>query len=188
MKTLKCVVIGSSAGGIKALCKLLPLLPESIPFPICIVQHLKAGVRHYLTDILSNDCKVPVQEAEDDIPLKSGHIYLAPADYHLLIENKTCLRLSVDEPEHHCRPSIDVLFESAADVFGSHTLGIILTGMGSDGAKGLQAIANTGGRCLIQNLNEAEFPDMPKAALKTVPHAKTLLLDDFYAYIALESG
>jgi len=173
------LVMGASAGGVKLLSTLLPQLPEQLPFPVFIVVHQKAGGTHYLGSILNDHCRLPVHEAEDKMTIEPGHVYLAPADYHLLIETPDAIALSCDEPVHCCRPSVDMLFESAADVFQARLLGIILTGMGCDGAAGLKAIHQAGGLCAVQDPTIAAFPSMPEAAIASVPDAQIINPDIF---------
>jgi len=177
------LVIGISAGGLKLLSTILPQVPAHLPFPIFLLEHQKASGKHYLCSILNNLCPLPVLEAEDKMRFKPGHVYVAPAGYHLLIESPHHLALSLDEPVHSCRPSIDVLFESAADVFGSHLIGIILTGMGHDGANGLKAIHQAGGLCAVQNPDTAAYPSMPESALAMVPDAQHIIPESFGDWI-----
>ncbi len=159
------IVIGASAGGLQALKTLLSALPASFPFPIAIVQHITERSESVLAELLNQVSQIAVKEAEDKEPLSSGTAYLAPPGYHLLIEPDHCLSLSVDERVNHACPSIDVLFESAADAFGEALIGIILTGANVDGAQGLKTIKDHGGLAIVQNPDSAESPAMPKAAL-----------------------
>ncbi|MFQ5519164.1 MAG: chemotaxis protein CheB [Mariprofundus sp.] len=165
------LVIGASAGGINALMRLLPQLPENLPFPLFVVLHQKATGAHYLCHLLSSACNIPIHDAEDKMRTEAGHLYVAPPDYHMLIESADSIALSLDEPVHCCRPSIDMLFESAADIFRSRLMGVIMTGMGCDGADGLLEIHQAGGICAVQDPGIAEFPSMPDAALIKVPTA-----------------
>lgn len=159
------VVIGVSAGGIEALKILLPALPASFPLPLAIVQHRNQRSDGFLAAYLDRMSKIAVSEAEDKEPLCAGHAYLAPAGYHLLIEADRSLSLSVD-PRVNCScPSIDVLFESAADVFTESLIGIVLTGANADGAQGLNAIKTRGGLAIVQDPQTASATAMPRAAL-----------------------
>ena len=158
-------MIGVSAGGLTALKTLLPALPESFPLPIAIVQHIHASSDSYLSEYLDQLCTITVKEAEDKEPLRAGTAYLAPAGYHLLIEPERTFALSVDPSVNHSCPSIDVLFESAAEVFADSLIGIVLTGASADGSRGLAAIKARGGLAIVQNPETAETPYMPKAAL-----------------------
>jgi len=120
-----------------------------------------------------------VLEAEDKMRIRSGYLYVAPPDYHLLIESPHHIALSVDEPVHYCRPSVDMLFESAAAVFKSHVIGIIMTGMGHDGAQGLLDIHQTGGLCAVQDPATAAYASMPESALSNVPDAQVFSPETF---------
>jgi two-component system chemotaxis response regulator CheB len=162
------VVIGVSAGGMQALKTILPALPRNIPFSIAIVQHTAPTPDSYLAEYLGQISSIPVKEAEDKEPLQLGTAYLAPPGYHLLIEADKTFSLSVDDRVNFSCPSIDVLFESAADVFQDRLIGIILTGANADGSKGLKAIQNVNGLTIVQNPATAEVPFMPQAALSNV--------------------
>lgn len=161
----RAVVIGVSAGGLDALSTLLPALPKDFPLPILVVQHRLAGSDDYLAQSLDRICAVQVKEAEEKEKLKQGTVYLAPADYHLLIERDETIALSIDAKENYSRPSIDVLFESAAYVWASLLIGMVLTGANSDGAKGLALIKQRGGTTIVQDPETAEYDTMPRAAL-----------------------
>ena len=139
------MVIGASAGAIHALSQILPVLPESFPLPILVVVHVPADAQSTLAELFVPKCKIRVKEAEDKELIQGGVVYFAPPNYHLLVEANGCLSLSSDEPENFSRPAIDVLFESAADVYGSGLVGIILTGASNDGAHGLKAICEAEG-------------------------------------------
>jgi len=162
-------VIGVSAGGIEALKVLLPLLPASVPFPIVIVQHRDSRSNGFLAEYLNRMSEIAVSEAEDKEPLCAGHAYLAPAGYHLLIESDRSFSLSADARVNYSCPSIDVLFESAADAFQESLIGVVLTGANADGAQGLKAIKARGGLAIVQNPATAESPAMPQAALRATP-------------------
>jgi two-component system chemotaxis response regulator CheB len=163
------VVIGVSAGGIAALKVLLPALPASFPLPIAIVQHRDERSDGFLAAYLNKISGIAISEAEDKEPLSACHAYLAPAGYHLLIESDHSVSLSVDWRVNHSCPSIDVLFESAADVFGESLIGIVLTGANADGAHGLKVIKARGGLAIVQDPNSAEAMAMPHAALAATP-------------------
>lgn len=159
------VVIGASAGGVEALGVLLPALPREFDLPVVIVLHLSADRPSLLSEIFEKRCALPVIEASDKEPLKGGAIYFAPPDYHLMIElDKTCA-LSQDLPVHYSRPSIDVLFESAATAYGARVLGILLTGANSDGGRGLKAIETAGGGGWVQTPDSAYASAMPRSAI-----------------------
>jgi two-component system, chemotaxis family, protein-glutamate methylesterase/glutaminase len=158
-------VIGVSAGGMRALKTILPALPAAFPLPIAIVQHLDAQADAYLAGYLDRLSAITVKEGEDKETMLPGTAYLAPAGYHLLIEPDRSLSLSVDEKVNFSRPSIDLLFESAADALGEALIGIVLTGANGDGARGLKAIKDRGGFAIVQDPKTAEVPYMPRAAL-----------------------
>ena len=144
-KIFKIVVIGVSAGGTDALCKILGTLPASFPLPVVIVQHLHPDQNGYMIEHLNKIWRINVEEAIDKTVIKKGNIYFAPSDYHLLIEDENTFALSLDEKVCYSRPSIDVLFKSAADVYGEAILAIILTGANSDGTEGIKYIKKKGG-------------------------------------------
>jgi len=177
---IQAVVIGASAGGVETLHRVLPQFPATIPYFICLVQHHKRNNYSYLCETLQRACTLTVEEAEDGTATENGHLYLAPADYHLLIESPHQLSLSLDAPEHYCRPAVDPLFTTAADCFGHRLLGAIFSGMGSDGALGLRAIHEAGGHCLVQSPQSTDYPSMPEAALAQVADAKQFEPDRFY--------
>jgi len=159
------VVLGVSAGGMHALKTIVQALPAAFSLPIAIVQHLGPQSEAYLAEHLNRFSAIEVKEAEDKETLRPGTAYLAPAGYHLLIEPDRSFSLSVDDKVNYSRPSIDLLFESAADAFGDALIGVVLTGANSDGAHGLRAIKQRGGLAVVQNPDTAEASRMPRAAL-----------------------
>lgn len=169
------VVIGVSAGGLDALCSILGALPAKIGFALIIVQH-RSKDSHALCEILERCSRVPVHEAGDKDRIESGHAYLAPADYHLFVDEGH-FALSVDAPEFYSRPSIDLAFESIADAYGPRAIGIVLTGANRDGSRGLRYLAERGGMPLVQDPADAEVPTMPMEARKVVPEAEIVTLD-----------
>lgn len=175
------VVIGASAGAVEALSVLLKALPADFSLPVLVVVHLPRDRESTLAELFQSRCRVKVKEAEDKEPVRGGVVYFAPPDYHLLVEAEQRLSLSSDEPVLYSRPSIDVLFEAAADVYGAGLVGMILTGASSDGAKGLQAVCRAGGRALVQDPATAVAPAMPHAALQACPTARKLTLDQMAA-------
>jgi two-component system, chemotaxis family, protein-glutamate methylesterase/glutaminase len=163
------VVIGASAGGVEALTILLPSLPAGVAQPFFIVLHLPRDGPSVLVDIFRPQCALYVEEAEDKTPVQPGTVYFAPADYHLLVDKGPQLALSADEPVHFSRPSIDVLFESAADRYRDRLLGIILTGANEDGTSGLAAVHRAGGVTVVQDPDSAQAPFMAQSALSRTP-------------------
>ena len=177
-------VVGTSWGGLAALRELVSCLPENLAVPVVLIQH-----RHKMSDdalprLLQDRTPLSVCEAEDKMPIEPGRVYVAPADYHLLVERDSYFTLSVEEPIRYSRPSIDVSFTSAADAFGGRTIGVVLTGANADGAAGLKRIAERGGAALIQEPATAESPTMPAAALKAVPTARVMVLSAIGSAIA----
>ncbi len=163
---VEAMVIGASAGGIDALMTLLPALPARTKAAVLIVLHLPRRHRSSLVEIFRPKCALAVREAEDKEPIESGTVYFAPPDYHVLVDAGPCLALSADAPVNFSRPSIDVLFESAADFYGAALAGAILTGANADGAAGLAAVRRAGGVTIVQEPTTAFARAMPTAALK----------------------
>ncbi len=180
-KEIEAVAIGASAGGIHALSVLLPALPAGAGVAVFVVLHLPRDRPSLLADIFSGKCRFDVREAQDKEPVIPGTVYFAPANYHLLVDHGPRLALSVDDLVHHSRPSIDVLFESAAEVYGSRLMGIILTGANEDGARGLAAIHDAGGFTIVQSPESAQAPQMVLAALNLHQPDRVLSLDEIAA-------
>ncbi len=183
LRQLEAVVIGTSAGGIDALTRVLPSLPPTTPVPILIVVHIPRERPSLLTEIFRHKCTMRVEEAVDKADIKPGRIYFAPPDYHMLIDRGPQIALSVDDVIQFSRPSIDVLFESAADVYGKNLLGILLTGGNEDGASGLAYIAKCGGTTVLQDPAEAAASAMPEGALKLMTPTHLMRLDEIAALL-----
>jgi two-component system chemotaxis response regulator CheB len=164
------VAIGASAGALEALGALLPPLPVALPVPVVVVVHVPPDRPNVLSAHFASISALPVLEVEDKMPLKSGYLYVAPSDYHLLVERGLTAALSSDAPVCYSRPSIDVLFESVADACGPHALGILLSGANADGAQGLARMRNVGAMTWVQQPETAAMPVMPQAALDLAPH------------------
>ncbi|MBE9012514.1 chemotaxis protein CheB [Pseudanabaenaceae cyanobacterium LEGE 13415] len=158
------VVVGTSLGGLSALRIMLQALPGSFQLAIAIVQHRDRNSGEALSRTLQQESRLPILDVEDKQPIRPGYVYLAPADYHLLVEPEQ-FSLSVDPPVSFAKPSIDVLFESAAEVYQSSTIGVVLTGANHDGAEGLAKIKARGGFTIVQDPRTAECPSMPEAAI-----------------------
>jgi two-component system chemotaxis response regulator CheB len=180
---LKAVAIGASAGAVQALLHILPALPATYPLPVLVVVHVPPDRSNVLLPLFQSKCQVRVKEAEDKEPARGGVVYFAPSDYHLLVETNFTLSLSSDEAVNHSRPSIDVLFESAADAYGPALAGIILTGANDDGAAGLRAILDAGGVAVVEDPVGAYAPTMPKAALDTCGSAEVMPLSAIASYL-----
>jgi two-component system chemotaxis response regulator CheB len=164
-KKFNAIVIGTSAGGLSALSALLEKLPPDYPLPIIVVQHRAKDQKDLLEEVLQLKCKIRIKQADEKEKIEKSIVYIAPPDYHLLIENDLTFSLSSDELVSYSRPSIDVLFESAAISYREALIGIILTGANNDGASGLQNIKKYGGLTMAQSPAEAQFPQMPSAAI-----------------------
>jgi two-component system chemotaxis response regulator CheB len=177
------IVIGASAGAIQALSRILPALPADYPLPVLVVVHVPADRSDLLAPLLQAKCRVVVKEAEDKELIRPGFVYFGPSDYHLLVEADRTVSLSADEPVLYSRPSIDVLFESAADAYGAGLVGVILTGANEDGAAGLRAIAAAGGVALVEDPATAFAAAMPNAALELCVQARPLPLDAIATYL-----
>lgn len=195
------VVVGCSLGGLHALQTVLAALPPDFPAAVVTVQHREAGSGETLVELLRSRCALPVAEAEDKQPILPGCVYLAPPGYHLLIDcglrnsdfggslrnPQSAIRnhfaLSTDEPVNYARPSIDVLFESAADAYGERVIGVILTGANADGAQGLAAIKRRGGLTIAQDPATAETPAMPQAAIAAVQVDAVLPLQEIGLFL-----
>lgn len=177
------IVLGASAGAVDAFSVLLPALPPNYPLPLLVVVHLPRDRDSTLPELYRSRCRVEVKEAEDKEPLRAGVVYFAPPDYHLLVEADGRLSLSNEEPVLYSRPSIDVLFESAAEVFEERLLGIVLTGANHDGARGLRAICEAGGTGIVQDPGTARAPAMPLAAQAACPGARSLSLDQIRDFL-----
>lgn len=158
------IVIGGSAGALDALAIILPALPADLAVPVVIALHVSPREPSHLAAVLGNKCALPVREADDKEPVEHG-VYLAPPDYHLLVERSRCFSLSVDELVHFSRPSIDVLFETAAAAFGPALVAVLLSGANDDGAHGLAAVRAAGGTTVVQDPVSAAVATMPRSAL-----------------------
>lgn len=174
------IVIGGSTGGLHAVQTLLRELPTRFEMPVVIVLHRRADIEDILTPLLQRTCLLPVSEVIDKQPLQNGRVYVAPADYHVLID-RDYLSLSIDERVHYARPSIDVLFESAALMCGRRTVGVVLTGAGWDGAAGAAAIERHGGQVLIEDPATALQPSLPAAAQAATVRATVLSIEKIAA-------
>ncbi|UZE89185.1 chemotaxis protein CheB [Pseudomonas viciae] len=162
---IEAIVVGASAGGVEALLKVFGHLRKGFGVPILVVLHLPDERDSQLASVFGHRLAVPVEEARDKQDVVPGTLYVASPGYHLSVEADRSLSLSLEDPVHHSRPSIDVLFESAADVYGANLLAVVLTGANSDGAKGLARVRELGGVTVVQDPDEAHVSTMPEAAL-----------------------
>ena len=162
------IVVGVSAGGLVALAEVLPKLDKDMTLPVMIVQHQSHDSDDFLVRYFDDLCRHSVKEVEDKMPVESGTIYFAPANYHLLVEPDKTFYLSTEARVNYSRPSIDVLFESAADTYMDRLVGIILTGANSDGTNGAARIKELGGLIIAQDPETAEADAMPMSVIKHV--------------------
>lgn len=183
-RRFEAVMIGVSAGGMKALSAIIPLLPKDFILPLVVVQHLHPYADDYLVRYLNEKGQLMVKYAEEKEKIVSGVVYLAPPNYHLLIEDDKTFSFSTEGPVNYARPSIDVLFESAANVYGTGLIGIILTGANYDGSQGLKRIKEMGGLTIVQDPRTAEMDSMPKAAIASTKVDHILPLDQIGLFLA----
>jgi two-component system chemotaxis response regulator CheB len=165
-RACEAVVVGASAGGVEAMLTVLGSLPSGFALPLIVLLHMPEGRRSELSTVFERRLRRPVREVDDKAMVEKGFIYVAPPSYHLSIEQDRSFSLSVEPRVHHSRPSIDVLFESAADAYGQALAGVLMTGASQDGASGLLAIHHTGGLTVVQDPHEAKVSTMPEAALR----------------------
>jgi two-component system, chemotaxis family, protein-glutamate methylesterase/glutaminase len=177
------IVIGASAGALEALSVILPPLPADYRLPVFVVVHVPPDKRSILAELFQAKCSIKVREAEDKEPIRGGTVYFAPPDYHLLVETDKSLSLSNDEPVLYSRPSLDVLFESAADAYGPSLIAVVLTGANQDGANGLRVVVEAGGTAIVQSPGEAYASAMPEAAIAKCPGARVLSLKEIAVYL-----
>lgn len=180
---LEAVVIGSSAGACDTLSRLLAKLPAVFPVPILIVVHIGSRRDGKLIPLLQSQCALTLLEAEDKMDIKRNTVYFAPPNYHLLVEQDKTLSLSMDPPKMFSRPSIDVLFESGADCYGSGIVGMVLSGENSDGTNGLKSIIAGGGIGIVETPEQALHETMPRSAQQANPSARVMDIDSIAAYL-----
>jgi two-component system chemotaxis response regulator CheB len=172
------IVIGVSSGGLNAMKILFSVLPEDFNIPIVIVQHINANSNGNWIKLLNDKSSLSFKEADEKERIEKGYIYIAPPNYHLLIEKDKTFSLTIDERVNYSRPSIDVLFESAAEAFEDKLIGVILTGSNNDGAKGIKRIQECGGLTIVQDPETAESAFMPRAAIAAIKPDYILSLED----------
>lgn len=164
-RQIEFIAIGCSAGGIEALKVLLPELPPEFPIPIGVVQHRTGDSNAMMIRYFKDVCALKIIEPDDKEPIEGGAVYFAPANYHMLVGEDKCFHLNIDFPMHYSRPSIDMLFFSAASVFDKNLAGIVMSGANADGAEGLKKICDAGGLAFVQNPATASHDVMPRAAI-----------------------
>ncbi len=182
------VVVGASAGGIAAVQKILSFLPEHFAAPVLLAQHIQARFGIDFAAVFRHNGSLIVKEGDEKEMPQPGTMYVAPPGYHMLVERDGSLALSVDDPENFARPSIDVLFETAAEAWGAQLIGVLLTGANSDGALGLKAIGARGGTTIVQDPETAEAPTMPRAALDCMAVDHILPLSEIGRFLAKVVG
>jgi two-component system chemotaxis response regulator CheB len=182
-KTYKAIVIGTSAGGLHALSVILEKLPPDYPIPVIVVQHRAKDQRHLLEEVLQSKCKIRIKQADEKENIRPGVVYIAPPDYHLHVERDITFSLSSDERVSYSRPSIDVLFESAALVYTNELIAIVLTGANNDGTAGSMAVKRYGGLTIAQDPKEAEYSLMPSACIEANGAVHILLLEQISHFL-----
>lgn len=165
MSRCKVFAVGGSAGSLEVILSFLPQLRTDLKFPILIVLHRKSGNDSVLVDLLASRTELQVKEAEDKDVLKHGTVYVAPADYHLLVEKDYTLSLDFSEKVNFSRPSIDVTFETVAEAYSDSAACLLLSGASSDGSQGLKVVKRMGGYTLVQSPASSEVPYMPEQAI-----------------------
>jgi two-component system chemotaxis response regulator CheB len=183
MNVFEAVVVGSSAGGIRALGSLLAPLPNDFPLPIIVVQHLHPESESYLPKILATHCALTVKQAEEREIIQAGRVYIAPPNYHLLIEEDHSFSLSLEPPVRYARPSVDVMFETAVYAYRDKLIGIILTGANDDGSYGVKKLKQMGGYVIVQDPKTAEAEAMPNAAIAAAKVDKVLPIEQVGVYL-----
>lgn len=183
MEKCEAFIIGGSAGSLEVLLSILPQIDLSIRFPIIIVLHRKPGKDYILIDLLNSRTNLPVKEIEEKEKIEPATVYIAPPNYHVLIEKNRSFSLDASEKINFSRPSIDVVFESAADIYQMNLVGLLLSGANSDGTFGLQKIKEKGGLAIVQAPDTAIVPFMPEHAMRNVNIDKTLKINEIANYI-----
>lgn len=164
----KAIVAGVSTGGVEALKVVLGKLPKDFPLPVIVVAHISPEADNGLALLLDDLCRIKVKEADELEKASAATVYIAPPNYHLQLERNSCLSLTIDPPVNYARPSVDVLFETAADALGPALIGVVMTGAGSDGSRGLKRIKKSGGVVVVQDPENAVAESMPRSAMIAV--------------------
>ena len=179
----KCLVIGGSAGSLDVLLKVLPVLDGNLNFPIIIVVHRKQGMDSLLTDLLAHRTTLKVKEADEKDSILNGTVYIAPSDYHLLIEKDFTFSLDYSEKVNYSRPAIDVTFQSAAEAYGTGLVCLLLSGSNADGVNGLITVNKFGGLTLVQDPSSAQVTYMPDQAILRANVSAILKIEEMANYI-----
>jgi two-component system chemotaxis response regulator CheB len=177
------VVIGGSAGSLQVILEMLKKLKDKLSFPIVLILHRKAYSTNILQTLLQQFISIEVVEVDDKTEIQNNKVYVVPADYHLLFENKNMMSLDFSEKMNYSRPSIDVTFKSAAEVYGKNLVGVLLSGANADGVEGLGFIKKNEGKVWIQEPETAEVEYMPKHALQEVAYDLIITPDNLAYYI-----
>lgn len=177
------IVMGASAGGLAALSIIVAQIDKDFRLPIIVVQHLYPESDDFIARKLDTCCKLKVLEADEKEKIKGGTIYIAPANYHLMIEENQTFSLTIDPKVNYSRPSIDVLFNCASEVYDYRLIGVLLTGANEDGARGLKKIKDLGGVTIVQEPTTAEVPAMPQSAINLFPVDYILPVDKIFPKI-----
>lgn len=183
--SFKLVIVGGSAGSLQVLMKILPQLDPIISFALVIVLHRKNTDNSTLEELIALKTSIPVKEVEDKVAVRPGFIYIAPSDYHLLFEKNNVISLDSSEKVNYSRPSIDVSFQSAAEIYKSRTTGIVLSGANGDGTLGLIAIKEVGGTTIVQEPESAEMPYMPRNAIAKALPDQILTVEGIIEYLKI---
>ncbi|WP_113660921.1 chemotaxis protein CheB [Pedobacter nanyangensis] len=183
MKRAAALVIGGSAGSLDVLLKILPEISPKIDFPIIIIVHRKQGTDSLLSDLLSYRTKLKVKEADEKEKINQGYVYIAPSDYHLLIEKDLTFSLDYSEKINYSRPSIDVTFQTAADAYGNQLVCLLLSGSNADGVNGLISAKKNGGITLVQDPESAQVTYMPEQAILRANVSAILKIEEMANYI-----
>ena len=179
----KAIVIGGSIGGLEAVVSITSGLPRDYHLPVIIVLHRIKNQKSELVEVIQTKCRIKIKEADEKEPIRPGFVYMAPPNYHLLIEEEETFSLSYSELVNYSRPSIDVLFESAAEVYKKKLIGILLTGANNDGSKGINTISQFGGLTVVQDPETAKCDIMPKSAIAKTKVDKILNLNGIQNFL-----
>lgn len=179
----KILLLGGSAGGFGVILNILKSIPKNFPIPILVIVHRNPKFESNFEKVFEKNFSIQIKTASDKEPIKEGHAYFAPPGYHLLIEPDFKLALDNSEPVQFSRPSIDVTFESVSEVYQENCIAILFSGANQDGAKGLLAIKNRGGQCIVQDPQSADVPTMPQAAIDIQAYHHIYTTEEIIKYI-----